>query len=78
MSEQISKVIAEFTKQAEKFNEYPKAFSKEEYNMIVENPVIWQYNNAVVGTLLLSRGLSPCHDFIRQRDALCDRRNVPS
>lgn len=31
-SEQISKVIVEFTKQAETFNEYQKAFSKEEYN----------------------------------------------
>ena len=34
--------------------------------------------DAVVGTLLLSRGLSPCHDVIRQRDALCDKRNVPN
>lgn len=32
MSEQINKIIAEFTKQAETFNEYQKAFSKEEYN----------------------------------------------
>lgn len=32
MSEQIDKVIREFTKQAESFNEYQKAFSKEEYN----------------------------------------------
>ena len=33
--------------------------------------------DTVVGTLLLSRGLSPCHDFIIQGDTLCDKRNVP-
>lgn len=80
MSEQINKVINEFTKQAEKFNEYQKSFSKAEYNDWAINKMnFWGDEYALevaAGTCGFGRAISPYVAKIIELDATEAMLNV--
>lgn len=80
MSEQIDKVITEFTKQADSFNEYQKIFSKDEYNSFAISHMGLNGTESVLevaaGTCAFGRAVAPHVGHVTEFDVTEAMLNV--
>ena len=72
MNDHINKITKEFTKQAEKFDEYQKSFSKEEYNHFARKNMKLKGTENVLevaaGTCGFGRSISPLVKHVTELD----------